>query len=58
MRPGTAWLKFFGMRAGLSKAEMLHTPIGEILDYVACEAIFNGADQKTEADDDPFPDWA
>lgn len=46
------------MRAGLSKGEMLHTPIGEILDYVACEAIFNGADQKTEADDDPFPDWA
>ena len=57
MKPNAAWLMFYGIKSGFGKKETLHTPIGEILDLVACEAIFNGANQKTE-DVDPFPDWA
>lgn len=47
-----AWYLFYGRQLGMSRAEILSCPIGEISDLIACLQIANGAKQKTYAEVD------
>lgn len=38
-----SWLLFYGRRLGMCKREVLITKYGEMMDMIACLAIFNGA---------------
>lgn len=40
------WCFYWGARLGMSRAEVLHTRIGELFDLVDCHAIANGAKPK------------
>lgn len=42
----SAWFLYWGRQFGMSKAEALHTPLGEVLDMLSCHAIANGANPK------------
>ena len=45
---------FFGLRIGLSRHEVMYTPVGEMLDYLACRAIAAGEAEQVvycEVDD-------
>ena len=45
----TAWFLYWGRRLGMSRREILATPVGEMLDMMDCNAIAHGAKRKTEA---------
>ena len=42
----TAWLLYWGRRLGMSRREILATPVGEMLDMMDCNAIAHGAKVK------------
>lgn len=48
-----AWFLYYGRQLGMSRSEILHCPVGEILDLIACMQIQGGAQPKvyTELDD-------
>lgn len=48
MKLNTAWLLYYGLKAGMSKAETMTSRPGEIFDLIACMAIENGARQKIQ----------
>ena len=39
-----------GHKIGMNEEEVLSCPMGDMLDYMACMQIENGADQKVYAD--------
>lgn len=38
-----SWFIFYGHKLGMSRAETLTTPYGEMMDMMSCMAIFNGS---------------
>ena len=40
------WILFYGRMLGMAKQEIMATRYGEMLDMVACFAIFHGAKEK------------
>ena len=38
------WYIFYGMQLGMDRETVLNTRFGEMLDYIACLAIYNGAE--------------
>lgn len=46
----TTWLVYMGRKIGMNEEEVLACPLGDLLDYMACMQIENGADQKIYAD--------
>ena len=46
----TTWFLYFGRKLGMSEPQVLTCPLGQMLDYMACMQIENGADQKVYAD--------
>lgn len=38
-----AWYLFYGRKLGMSKQEILVTPIGEMDDMISCLAIYEGS---------------
>lgn len=38
-----AWYLFYGRKLGMTKAEILCTPLGEMQDMISCMAIYNGS---------------
>lgn len=51
-----AWYLFYGRKLGMSRAEALACPLGEMLDMIACMAIQNGARQRVYAEVDALSD--
>lgn len=47
-----AWFLYYGRQLGMSRREILHCPVGELLDYIDCMQIQNGAKPKVYADVD------
>lgn len=47
-----AWYDFYGRLLNIPRREVDCMPFGELGDMIACYQIINGAEQKTEADDD------
>lgn len=47
-----AWFLYYGRRLGMSRREILHCPVGEMFDLIACMQIHNGAKPKVYADVD------
>lgn len=43
-----AWFLFYGRQLSMSRSEILCTKYGEMLDMIACLAIYNGAEPKPE----------
>lgn len=44
-----SWFVYYGLRLGLTRDETIVLRIGEMLDLIACDQIYNGiAEQKTE----------
>ena len=43
MKITPAFLVYFGLSLGMSRAETIHTAYGELID---CRAIYNGADYE------------
>lgn len=41
-----SWCLYYGMKFGMSKAEVTVTRWGEMMDLIACHAIYNGAKPK------------
>lgn len=48
----TTWFLYFGRKLGMSEPQVLACPLGQMLDYMACMQIENGADQKVYLDMD------
>lgn len=47
-----AWYLYYGRLLGMGRREVLSSPVGEILDLIACMAIDHGATPKVYADMD------
>lgn len=41
-----SWFLFYGRYLGMGRQEILNTRYSEMLDMIACLAIYNGAEQK------------
>ena len=46
MELNESWLIFYGAKLGMSRREVMATRWGEMMDLVACMAIWNGAKPK------------
>lgn len=46
MKLNTAWFLFYGRKLGMKRSEILSCPYGEMLDYINCVSIQNGAMPK------------
>lgn len=45
-----SWFVYYGLRLGLTRGETIVLRIGEMMDLIACDQIYNGiAEQKKEA---------
>lgn len=52
-----AWLYYYGMKLNIPRVELEHYPVGELGDYIAAEAIMNGAKQRVgDYDEEVIPD--
>lgn len=43
------WLTFYGLKLGMSREEIDVARYGEIVDLIACMAIFNGAAEQKKS---------
>lgn len=48
MKLCSAWFLYWGRTLHMSRFEILHTRLGEMLEMLDCHAIANGAEPKTE----------
>lgn len=48
IRLNLAWFKYYGLRFGLTITEAVNMRYGEMMDLIACDAIFNGVQQPKE----------
>ena len=46
MKLNTAWFIYYGLKAGMTREEVMNSYPGEVQDMIACMAIENGAKQK------------
>ncbi len=48
MKITPAFLVYFGLSLGMTRAETYHTAYGELLDLMDCRTIYNGADYERQ----------
>lgn len=48
MKITPAFLVYFGLSLGMTRAETYHTAYGELFDLMDCRAIYNGADYERQ----------
>lgn len=37
-----SWYEYYGLRFGMSRAETINLRFGEMMDLIACDAIYSG----------------